>query len=83
MDELKNGTPLDVFDYIVFFKGLKNMEINISLSDLDHLTNFEPPIFDKWLDFMLVHTFAHNVASNMGMYLWLNAQASMSLKNEA
>ncbi len=58
MNELKNGTPLDVFNYIIFFKGLKSMEFDISLSDLDHLTNFEAPMFDKWLDFMIVQTFA-------------------------
>ncbi len=58
MDELRNGTPLDVFDYIVFFKGLKSMEVDISLSDLDYFTDFEAPMFDKWLDFMFVHTFA-------------------------
>jgi hypothetical protein len=58
VDELRNGTPLDVFDYIVFFKGLKSMEVDISLSDLDYLTDFEAPMFEKWLDFMLVHTFA-------------------------
>jgi hypothetical protein len=73
VDELRNGTPLNAFDYIVFFKGLKSMEIDISLSDLDHLTNFEAPIYDKWLDFMFVHTFAYNVASNTSMYLLLNA----------
>jgi len=73
VDELRNETPLDAFDYIMFFKGLKSMEIDISSSDLDHLTNFEAPIFNKWLDFMLVHTFAHNAASNMGMYILLNA----------
>jgi len=59
------------------------MEINISLFDLDHLIDFEASISDKWLDFMLVHTFAQNVASNRGMYLLLNAQASQLLKNEA
>jgi hypothetical protein len=59
------------------------MEVDISLFDLDHLTNFEAPMFDNWLDFMLVHTFALNVASNKGMYLVLNAQASRLLKNEA
>jgi hypothetical protein len=48
MDELRNGTPLDVFDYIVSFKGLKSMEIDISLSNLDHFMNFEAPIFDKY-----------------------------------
>jgi hypothetical protein len=59
------------------------MEINISLFDLDHFTNFEAPMFDKWLDFMFMHTFAHNVASNRSMYLLLNAQTSRLLKNEA
>jgi hypothetical protein len=82
VDELRNGTPLDVFDYIVFFMGLKNMEINISLSNIDHLTNFEAPMFNKWLDFMLMHTFTQNVASNTSMYLLLNAQASRFQKNE-
>ncbi len=82
MDELINGTPLDAFDYIIFFKGLKNMEIDITLSDLDHLTNFEAPMSNKWLDFMLVHTFAQNFASNRGMYLLLNVQTSRLLKNE-
>jgi len=58
VDELRNGTPLNAFDYIIFFKGLKSMEIDISLFDIDHLTNFEAPISDKWLDFMFVHTFS-------------------------
>ncbi len=58
MDELTNGTPLDQFDYIVFFKGLKNMEIDISSFDLDHLIEIETPMSNKWLDFMLVYTFA-------------------------
>ncbi len=47
MDELKIGTPLDAFDYIVFFEGLKNMKVNISLFDLDHLTGFETPIWRR------------------------------------
>jgi hypothetical protein len=49
LDELKNGTPLNVFDYIIFFKGFENMEINISLTNLEHFTNFETPMFDKCL----------------------------------
>jgi len=72
VDELRNGTPLNVFDYIICFKGLKNMEINISLSNFDHLTDFKTPMSNKWLDFTLVNTFAQNVASNKGMYLLLN-----------
>ncbi len=83
MDELRNGTLLDAFDYIIFFKGLKSMEINISLSNFDHLTDFKAPMFNKWLAFMLVNTFAQNVASNKGMYLLLNVQALRLLKNEA
>jgi hypothetical protein len=39
-------------------------------------------MLDKWLDFMLVHTFAYNVISNRDMYLLLNAQASRVLQNE-
>jgi hypothetical protein len=83
VDELRNGTLLDAFDYIIFFKGLKSMEINISLSNFDHLTDFKAPMFNKWLAFMLVNTFAQNVASNKGMYLLLNVQALRLLKNEA
>ncbi len=82
MDELRNGTPLDAFDYIIFFKGLKSMEINISLFNFDHLTNFKAPMSNKRLDFMLVNAFAQNVASNKGIYLLLNVQASRLLKNE-
>jgi len=40
------------------------MEINIFLCDLECLTNFEAPMFDKWLAFMLVHRLATNVVSN-------------------
>ncbi len=82
MDELRNGTLLDAFDYIIFFKGLKSMEINIPLSNFDHLTDFKAPMSNKWLDFMLVNAFAQNVASNKGIYLLLNVQASRLLKNE-
>jgi hypothetical protein len=39
-------------------------------------------MFDKWLDFMFVHTLANNVVSNMCMYILLNAQASRLLKIE-
>jgi hypothetical protein len=59
------------------------MEIDISLFDLDHFMDFEAPMSDKWLDFMLMHTFAHNVVSNRGMYLLLNEKTSRLLKNEA
>jgi hypothetical protein len=47
VDELYNGKFLNAFDYIVFFKGLKSMEIHISLFDLDHFTDFEAPMSDK------------------------------------
>jgi hypothetical protein len=83
VDELKNWTLLDAFDYIIFFKGLKSMEINIFLFNFDHLTDFKAPMSNKWLDFMLVNTFAHNVTSNKSMYLLLHVQASRLLKNEA
>jgi hypothetical protein len=56
------------------------MDIDIFLFDLNYLTNFEAPMFDKWLDFMLVHILTQNVASNRGMYLLLNAQVSRLLK---
>jgi hypothetical protein len=62
------------------FSRASKAEIHISLFDFDHLTYFEAPMFDKWLDFMLVHTFAQNVASSRGMYLLLNAQVSRLLK---
>jgi hypothetical protein len=75
VDELRNGTLLDAFDYIIFFKGLKSMEINISLFNFDHLMDFKTSMSNKWLDFMLMNTFAQNVASNRGMYLLLNVQA--------
>ncbi len=75
LDELKIDTTSDVF-----FKGLKNMEIDIFLCDLECFTKFEALIFDKWLDFMLVHTLAKNIMSNKCMYILLNAQASRSLK---
>jgi hypothetical protein len=76
VDELRNGTPLDAFDYIIFPAGFKSMEINISLSNFDHLTDFKAPMSNKWLDFMLVNAFAQNVVSNKGIYLLLNVQAS-------
>jgi hypothetical protein len=41
-----------------FFQRLQTMEVDISLYDFDHFMDFETPMFDKWLDIMLVHTFA-------------------------
>jgi hypothetical protein len=49
LDELKNGTLPNVFDYIIFFKGFKNMEINISLNNFEHFMDFEAPMSDKCL----------------------------------
>jgi len=82
LDELKIDTTSNGLEYIVFFKGFKSMEIDVFLHDLQCLTNFEAPMFDKWLDFMFVHTLANNVVSNMCMYILLNAQASRLLKIE-
>jgi hypothetical protein len=39
-------------------------------------------MFDKRLDFTLIHTFAKDVMSNKGMYILLNGQASKLLNNE-
>jgi hypothetical protein len=39
-------------------------------------------MFDKWLDFMLIHTFVHNIITNRDMYLLLNAQAFKALQDE-
>jgi hypothetical protein len=66
----------------VFFKGLKSMEINIFLCDLECFTNFEAPMFNKWLDFMLGHTLAKNVVSNMCRYILLNAYVFRLIKIE-
>jgi hypothetical protein len=57
LDELKNDITPNTLDYIVFFKGFKSMEIDIFFSDIEYLIDFEAPMSDKWLDFMLVHTF--------------------------
>jgi hypothetical protein len=46
-----------------------------ALRDLECFTNFETFMFDKWLDFMLVHTLVKNVVSNKCRYILLNAQA--------
>jgi hypothetical protein len=82
LDELRIDTILNGFEYIVFFKGLRSMEINIFLCDFKCFTNFEAPMFDEWLDFMLVHTFAKNLVSNMCRYILLNAQFYRLLKIE-
>jgi hypothetical protein len=58
LDELKNDATLNALDYIVFFKRFKSMEIDVFFSDIKHLIDFEAPMSNKWLDFMLVHIFA-------------------------
>ncbi len=82
LDELRIDTTSYGLEYVVFFKGFKSMEIDIFLRDIQCFTNFETPTFDKWLDFMLVHTLAKNIVSNMCMYILLNAQAFWLLKIE-
>jgi hypothetical protein len=82
LDELKNDTTPYAMDYIVFFKGFKSMEIDIFFNDIKHLIDFEAPMSDKWLDFMLIHTFVYNIISNKDMYLLSNAQAFKVLQNE-
>jgi hypothetical protein len=82
LHELKNDTAPYAMDYIVFFKGFKSMEIDIFFSDIEHLIDFEAPMSDKWLDFMLVHAFVYNIISNKDTYLLSNAQASKVLQNE-
>jgi len=47
LDELRTDTTSDGLEYIVFFTGLKSMEINIFLLDLECFTNFEAPMCDK------------------------------------
>jgi hypothetical protein len=80
LDELKIDTTWDELEYIVFFKGLTSMEINIFLCDLESLTNFEAPMSDKWLAFMLVHGLAKNIVSNKCRCILSNAQASKLFK---
>jgi hypothetical protein len=36
------------------------MEIDIFLRDFECFTNFETPMFNKWLDTMFIHTLAKN-----------------------
>ncbi len=63
------------------FKGLKNMWIPIDFNDVQSLTNFQAHLSDKWLNFMLIHTFAKNVL-NRNNYLLLTSQASSCLRND-
>jgi hypothetical protein len=82
LNELKKGVNVETTNYIVFFKGFKNMEIHIGFNDVEDLTHFKTQLSDTWLDFMLVHTFAMNVTLNMSGYLLLTSQASSCLKND-
>lgn len=58
------------------------MEIPIDFNDVQSLTNFQAHLSDKWLDFMLIHTFAKKVL-NRNNYLLLTSQASSCLRNDA
>jgi hypothetical protein len=40
LNELKKGVNMETTNYIVFFKGLKNMEINIGFNDVEDLIHF-------------------------------------------
>ncbi len=39
--KLKKGMNVETIDYIVFFKGLKSVEIEIVFNDIQSLTNFQ------------------------------------------
>ncbi len=41
MNELKKGVNVETIDYIVFFKGLKNMEIDIGFNDVEDVIHFQ------------------------------------------
>jgi hypothetical protein len=69
--ELKKGVSVETIDYIVFFKGLKSVEIEIVFNDVQSLTNFQAQLNDTGCDFMLIHTFAKNVVKSRSMYLLL------------
>jgi hypothetical protein len=40
LNELKKGENVETIDYIIFFKGLKNMEIDIGFNDVEDFTHF-------------------------------------------
>ncbi len=82
LDELRIDTTSDGLEYVVFFKGLKSMEINIFLCDLECLTNFEAPMFDKWLVFMLVHRLAKTLCqTNVGTFCQMHKLLGYSRLN--
>ncbi len=41
LNELKKGVNMETTNYIVFFKGLKNMEIDMGFNDVEDLTRFQ------------------------------------------
>jgi hypothetical protein len=41
LNELKKGVNVETIDYIVFFKGLKNMEIDIGFNDVEDVIHFQ------------------------------------------
>ncbi len=69
--KLRNDATINPLDYIVFFKGFKNMEIDIFLCDLECFTNLETPMSNTWLDFMCIQTFGKTIVSKKGMYIAL------------
>jgi hypothetical protein len=73
LNELKKGVNMQTTDYIVFFKGLKNMEIDIGFNDVEDLIHFQAQLSDTWFNFMLIHTFATNVTLNRSGYLLLTS----------
>ncbi len=73
---------METTNYIFFFKGLMNMEINIGFNDVEDLIHFQAQLNDIWLDFMFIHTFATNVTSKRNGYLLLISQASCCLRND-
>ncbi len=83
MNELKKGVNVETIDYIVFFKGLKNMEIDIGFNDVEDVIHFQAQLNDTWFDFMLIHTFTTNVTSNRNGYFLLTSQAFSCLRNDA
>ncbi len=78
----EKGVNMETIDYIIFFKGLKNIEIDIGFNDVEDFIHFQAQLSDTGLNIMLVHTFATNVTSNRHRYLLLTSQASSCLRND-
>ncbi len=64
---------METIDYFIFFKGLKNMEIDIGFNDVEDFIHFQAQLSDTWLDIMLVHTFIMNVTSIKRGYFLLTS----------